>query len=156
MNPNFNLLGLAQQFLGGSMGGNTSGQGGSPNVLIGMVMSLIQSQPGGLMGLIQQFESSGLTQQVQSWVSTGQNQPVTPEQVQTAVNPAQMTQMAQQSGMAHGDIASVLATLLPQVVDHLTPNGNVPHDAAVADSLAALKNMLSGLNTTAAPKSAVS
>lgn len=153
---NMNLLGLAQQFLGGSLGGNGANGQGSANVLIGLVMSLIQSQPGGLMGLIQQFEGAGLTQQVQSWVSTGQNQPVNPAQVQQAINPAQMTQLAQQSGMAHGDIASVLSTLLPQVVDHLTPNGNVPHDTAVADSLAALKNMLSGLNTTAAPQSVAS
>ncbi len=136
-----NILALAQQL----MGGNVGNQSNFPNAMIGMVMSLIQSQPGGLMGLIQQFESSGLAQQAQSWVSTGQNLPVTPDQVQQTINPTQMAQMAQQSGMPKLDIASALATFLPQIVDHLTPNGNVPHDKAVAETLATLKNALNAI-----------
>ncbi|MGB4100948.1 MAG: YidB family protein [Alphaproteobacteria bacterium] len=147
---NLNLLTtLAQQFLGGAQGNPMGNQNNFPTALIGIVISLIQSHPGGLMGLIQQFESSGLAAQAQSWVSTGANMPVTPGQIQQAINPTQMTQLgqvAQQSGAPKLDIASALATFLPQIVDHLTPNGNVPHDKAVAETLATLKNALNNIN----------
>ena len=69
------LDGLENQVLGNMMGG------GNSNPLVAGILQMIQSQPGGLQGLVQTFHDKGLGGIASSWVSTGQNQPISADQI---------------------------------------------------------------------------
>ena len=120
-------MGMLDSLLGGLMGGGggTAQQGQSP--LMMMALQLIQ-QNGGLPGIISKLQNGGLAQQVGSWVGTGQNVPVSGSQLQEVLGSGSIGEIAQQLGMSHGDASSNLAQVLPQLIDHLTPHGQVPDD----------------------------
>lgn len=105
----------------GAMGGNDGAGGGGQGELLQVVMRLVQ-QNGGLEGLIAKFQQGGLGDVVQSWISTGPNLPISPEQLGQALGPDTL----QQLGGGGQDLLGPLAQLLPQVVDGLTPNGQLP------------------------------
>jgi uncharacterized protein YidB (DUF937 family) len=108
------------------VGALAGGQSGNGNQLLDVVMQLINSQPGGLAGLVQSFQQGGLGEIVNSWVSTGQNLPVSAEQLQSVLGGGKLQDLAAQLGMSPEQAAGGLADLLPQVVDNLTPNGQLP------------------------------
>jgi uncharacterized protein YidB (DUF937 family) len=83
-------------------------------------------QSGGLGGLLQSFQQGGLGDVVNSWVSTGQNLPISPEQIQSVLGGGKLQEIAAQLGVSTEQASGSLADLLPQVVDKLTPNGQVP------------------------------
>jgi uncharacterized protein YidB (DUF937 family) len=98
---------------------------------------MLQSHGGaanGLGGLMQAFESGGLGHLFQSWVGSGQNLPVSAQQIQGVLaNSGMLERIAQMAGVPPAEVAQHLSTLLPQIVDHLTPNGQLhPGDAAGA------------------------
>jgi uncharacterized protein YidB (DUF937 family) len=132
-------MGMLDSLLGGLMGGGggTAQQGQSP--LMMMALQLIQ-QNGGLPGIISKLQNGGLAQQVGSWVGTGQNVPVSGSQLQEVLGSGSIGEIAQQLGMSHGDASSNLAQVLPQLIDHLTPHGQVPddHGDLLAQALSAL------------------
>jgi uncharacterized protein YidB (DUF937 family) len=132
-------MGLLDGLLGGLMGGGTGAaqQGQSP--LMMMAMQLIQ-QNGGLPGIISKLQNGGMTQQVGSWVGTGQNVPVSGSQLQEVLGSGSIGQLAQQFGLSHGDASSGLAQMLPQIIDKMTPHGTVPddHSDMLAQALSAL------------------
>lgn len=131
------IMGLAQAVLG-----NLSSQGANSNALVNIAIRLVQYYPGGLPALLQQLQSSGLAEQAASWVSTGQNQPVDGNQMQQAFG-SQIQQAAQQANLPHNDIASGLATILPNLIDKLTPQGTVPaNHGEVNNALEMLKSKL--------------
>ena len=109
---------------GGAQGG---GQGGQA-ALLQMVLSMLANngQGGGLAGLMEKFQSAGLGEQVNSWVGTGQNLPVSPEQLGGVFGQDQMSQMAEKMGLSTGDLGTQLSQMLPQAVDRVTPGGQVP------------------------------
>jgi uncharacterized protein YidB (DUF937 family) len=119
-------------FLDSILGNNAANQqSGQPPVqgsaMLQSVLALIHHQSvGGLGGLIQKFQSAGLGHLVSGWVSKGPNPPVSPDQVHQALGNEPVQQFAQQNNLPLGDAKNLLAQLLPHVVDHLTPNGNVP------------------------------
>lgn len=120
-------MGLFDQIAGqvlGSLAGGAQGSEQSP--LLQIVMSLIQNSEGGLGGLLGRLGQAGLGEQVASWVGTGQNLPVTPEQLGQALERSGLDGMAAQLGVSGEQMASQLAPLLPHVVDGLTPNGKLP------------------------------
>lgn len=112
------LLDMAGQLLGGQGAGNENA--------LGAVLSMVNSHPGGLPGLISAFEQNGLGGAVSSWVSTGPNQPVTGQQVQSTLGSAQLQEVAAKLGVPPELASTVVAQLLPGIIDHLTPNGQVP------------------------------
>jgi uncharacterized protein YidB (DUF937 family) len=114
---------MLESMLGQLMGGNL--QGPQANLLNGL-MQVVQNQPGGLAGLLQRFESAGLGQVVQSWITTGPNQAISPAQVTQAMGDEHMQSLAQSAGISTQDVATHLSTLLPTLVDKLTPNGQLP------------------------------
>jgi uncharacterized protein YidB (DUF937 family) len=132
-------MGVLDGLLGGLMGGGTgtAQQGQSPLML--MALQLIQ-QNGGLPGIISKLQNGGLAQQVGSWVGTGQNAPVSGSQLQEVLGSGSIGQIAQQLGMSHADTSSGLAQVLPQLIDHLTPNGQLGdnHSELLAQALSAL------------------
>jgi len=97
-----------------------------------LVMSLL-GQLGGkgggganMAGLVQNLNSNGLGEQVKSWVGTGDNKPVTPDQITQAVGPEQLHRAAESAGMSDQQAADSLSKVLPQVVDQASPSGQMP------------------------------
>jgi uncharacterized protein YidB (DUF937 family) len=111
------LLGLVVGMLANSGGAQGSGVPGVPGVPGGL---------GGLGDLIGRFQQSGLGDVVGSWVGTGQNLPVSPDQLGGVLGSDVLASLTKQSGMSQGDLLGQLSKMLPQVVDQLTPQGQVP------------------------------
>ena len=144
-------MGLLDSVLGNVMGNLASGgQGGAgADVLMRVVGGLLNQGGGGVGGglaaLVQQFQQGGLGEVVQSWVGTGQNLPVSPEQLQSVLGGDQIGALAQQAGLSTGDLMGQLSQLLPQVVDRLTPDGRLPSGDSGVDLGGVLGNLLGGL-----------
>jgi uncharacterized protein YidB (DUF937 family) len=120
-----------------SLGGGTPTGGGN---LLGAVMSMVQ-QNGGLPGVINMLQNSGLGQQADSWVGTGANQSVSPDQIQQAFGASGLGNLAAQLGTSQGQAGSLLAQVLPELVNQFTPNGQVPdnHNDLISQGLALLQ-----------------
>jgi len=138
-------MGLLDQVLGAAT--QAMGQGGKPDWPT-LVANLLMngSAQGGLAGVLQQLRAGGLGDQVQSWVSTGTNLPVSGDQISSALGGAGglLGQLAQQAGVSHAEAGSQLSQLLPLAIDMLTPHGQVP-DAGVDHSVGSLTGLLGGL-----------
>jgi uncharacterized protein YidB (DUF937 family) len=80
----------------------------------------------GLGGLLNQFQKNGLGDVMKSWIGPGQNQPVSPNQLSSALGPQIIQILAQKTGLSEQEITSHLSQILPNVVDKLTPNGRLP------------------------------
>jgi len=129
---------MAKGLLGKVLGG-----GSSQNPLMDIVLGLITNpQTGGLQGLIQTFKEKGLGDAMSSWISTGENQPVSGDQVQHALGGNFIQQIAQQLGSSKSEVSGGLANLLPDIIDKLTPSGNLPEGDALNQGLNRLKKDL--------------
>lgn len=95
-------------------------------LVLSQIVALIQNHPGGLGGLLQSFQQGGLGHLVQSWIGTGQNLPVSPDQLRGTLGGDWISRITQATGLPQGQVEQNLSTLLPQIVDHLTPNGQLP------------------------------
>ena len=116
------------------------GGGSSQNPLVDIVMGLITNpQSGGLQGLIQTFKEKGLGDAMGSWISTGQNQPVSGDQIQHALGGNFIQQIAQQLGSSKSEVSGGLANLLPDIIDKLTPTGKLPEGDQLNQGLEVLK-----------------
>ncbi len=116
-------MGLLDQVVGAMAGG----QSGGNNALLETVMKMVSDpQNGGLQGLIQSFQQGGLGDIVNSWVSNGQNLPISAEQIQSVLGGSSLGNIASQLGMNSEEASGSLASMLPQLIDSLTPNGEVP------------------------------
>src|SRR5690349_5213450 len=113
----------------GSLGGGTAGAGGSGDIA-GALGGLVNSE-GGIDGLLGQLRNGGLDEQVSSWVGTGPNQPVNPDQLGSALGPERVNQLSSQTGIDVGSLLPMLAAILPQIINALTPNGQVPSGGGV-------------------------
>lgn len=138
-------MGILDQLAGKVMGATGAQQQDpvSQGNLMGGMMGMIDSA-GGLPALLQKLRDSGLQDQVASWIGTGDNQPVSGDQIKQALGEDQIQQIAQQAGVAPEHASSGLAQLLPQVIDKLTPGGEVPNNDIVAQGLNMLKGKLFG------------
>ncbi|MEN3348324.1 MAG: hypothetical protein V7632_1959 [Bradyrhizobium sp.] len=84
---------------------------------------------GGLSAIVAKLEQAGLGEQVKSWIGTGQNLPITAEQLQQVLGSDVAKQLAAKFGIPIDQLAQVLAQQLPAAVDHASPNGKLPHTA---------------------------
>ncbi len=123
----------------GGLAGGQGGQGAGP--LLAAAMSLIQ-QNGGLENVIAKFGQNGMASHAASWVSTGPNQAISPDQLSQVFGPNALGGIAQQLGLSHGQTSGAMAQLLPELINHLTPQGSVP--ANHADLLSQGLSMLRG------------
>lgn len=96
-----------------------------PDILITAAMAMLD-KAGGIQGIIERFQSSGLGDTVASWVGTGQNQPVTPDQISQALGQDNIQVVVKQANIPAEQSGSILSALLPVLIDQLTPNGQVP------------------------------
>ena len=114
--------------------GDTSGGG---NQLLGILSGLL-AQSGGLQGLANKFSQSGAGDAFSSWVSMGENQPISGNQVQKAIGSDQVNALAAKMGVDPNQASQFLAEYLPKIVDKLTPAGKVDPNANTQQGLAAL------------------
>jgi len=107
----------------GALGANSPAAG-----MIDHVIEYVHNteSSGGLHGVVQKFEQSGLGALVQSWISTGKNLPVSPDQVQAVLGSERIAKWAAKLGISPEQANQQIAQVLPQVVDHLTPGGSLP------------------------------
>ncbi len=133
-------MGLFDQVVGVLAGGQSGGNA----ALLESVMQLINNpQTGGLAGLVQSFQQGGLGEIVNSWVSTGQNLPISAEQIQSVLGATAVQDIAARLGVGEQQVSGSLAELLPQIIDQLTPSGQLPQGGdLMAQGLALLKGKL--------------
>lgn len=118
-------------------------QRGTGNQLLDGIIAMVNDpQTGGLEGLLAKFQQSGMGNLADSWVSTGKNLPISADQVTQALGSDQLGSLAKGLGLSQGDVSSQLAQLLPDVVDKLTPNGQVPDAGSLGDLLGSLTKRL--------------
>lgn len=115
--------------IGGLLGGGSGGSGATA----------------GLDDLVKGFQQAGLTDQVQSWIGTGPNQPVTPDQIGQALGPDKVQQLAGSTGIDVASLLPMLAAFLPQIINALTPNGQLPKAGEGADPADVIGGLLKGL-----------
>ena len=96
--------------------------------------------------MVDQFRNGGLSEAVNSWVGTGENQPVSPEAIQQVLGATQLGEIASRFGITSEQVSSGLATMLPELINHLTPNGSVDANSnqLLDAGLNLLKNKLFG------------
>ena len=134
------LLDDITRLAGGGAGGSLTA---NPALVQGVLQLLGSGQSGGgLAGIIQGFQQAGLGDAISSWVSTGQNQPISPEQLLQGLGTARTQQLAQSAGVSEGAAASALAAILPTIVDRLTPDGQVPQSGQLNQLMSALKGAI--------------
>ncbi len=121
-----------QSILGSILGGGQSQGGGQAQSggLGGMLGGVLGGggPSGGLGGLLNRFQQAGMGDVAQSWVGTGPNRQVNPDQLNQVFGDHQVDQWAQQANMPKHDLLSQLSQYLPHAVDQMTPGGQVPAD----------------------------
>jgi len=127
--------------LGQMMGGGQRGGGGLGD-LLGQVLGGGGGSGGGLGGLLRQFESAGLGDQARSWVSPGQNQPLSPDALGRVFGADGLAAIARQAGLSERETTAGLAQLLPEIIDRATPQGQVPDEDQLAGTLQDLMRRL--------------
>jgi uncharacterized protein YidB (DUF937 family) len=108
-------MGMFDGMLGGIVGAG----------MVSVVNSILE-QHGGVQGVVNEFEKNGLGATVKSWVGTGPNQPISPDDVHKALGPNLLQQLSEKTGLSVRDLTQKLAQVLPQAVDKMTPNGTIP------------------------------
>jgi len=89
-------------------------------------------QVGGISGLQQMFQQKGLGGVISSWIGTGQNLPISAEQLQSVLHCDVLQNIVAKTGLDQTQVASALSQVLPHIVDQLTPNGQVPEPNALS------------------------
>lgn len=134
-------MGLLDGVLGGALGGvlGKLGQGGQPGQgaqpgpggqgsqlgpLIQIALQLLQ-QSGGLAGIVEKFKKAGFGAQAASWVGTGANQALSPDQVNQVIGQDTIGQLAGQVGMQPAQLSQGLAEVLPDLINQGTPSGQI-------------------------------
>ncbi|MCC6477138.1 DUF937 domain-containing protein [bacterium] len=113
------LLKSAQGLMGQAGGGADLGN------IAQSVMGMMSKESGGIGGLVEQFQGAGLGDIAKSWVSTGQNLPISADQLTKVFGEQKLGAMANQAGVNLQQFLPLLVSALPMIVDKLTPDGEV-------------------------------
>ena len=141
-------MGLLDGILGsvlGQSGDGAAGQGAEQSGLAQTLLAMLTSSGGGgLTDLLGHLKNGGLGEAVGSWISTGGNQAVTGQQLEGALPADLLSQLAAKAGIAPSQVSSVLAQVLPNLVDKLPPDGALPTGNGLQDMLGGLAGMFGG------------
>lgn len=111
--------------------------------LASAVLSMLSSvQSGGLSGFAERFAAQGLGHIVSSWIGTGQNLPISAEQLKCVLGSEQVQAIAAKAGISPEAANAGLTQILPQLVDRLTPNGEIPQGDLMSKGMELLKGKL--------------
>ncbi|MBP8120678.1 MAG: DUF937 domain-containing protein [Burkholderiales bacterium] len=128
-------MGLLDGLMGSLMGGQ---QQGGDNPLLQMALQMLTNKGegggNGLGGLMDAFQNAGLGDQLKSWIGTGQNMPISADQLSEALGSDKIRDIAGQLGMSQGEVSGGLADMLPQLIDKITPNGQLPDNHNLLES----------------------
>jgi uncharacterized protein YidB (DUF937 family) len=111
-----------------SLFGKSPNEGGGQSALITAVLEHVNEQPGGLNGLIRQFHEKGAGEIIESWVSNGENQTISPATLHDVLGSEAVSNLAAKAGLQPNEATGLLAQVLPHVVNTATPQGEVPAD----------------------------
>lgn len=128
----------------GSQGSSAGADPGQQHGIVTGLLHMISSQ-GGVGGFTDHLRNNGLGSQVDSWVGNGENQAVAPQQVQSALGQNRITELAQRAGVSPAIAGTIAATVLPMLINKLTPGGQVPAGNSLSGMLGGLGGMLGGL-----------
>ncbi len=124
-----------------NLGGILGGQGGNADH-VKAILAWVEQQ-GGISALVEKFQSQGLGSIVESWISSGNNQPISGQQVENVFSVESITSLASSLGINTESASQLLATYLPKLVDGLSPNGEIPQGGSlVSAGLDVLKGKL--------------
>lgn len=85
-----------------------------------------QQGASGLEALVEKLRSGGLGDRVESWISTGANRPVAPQELEQALSPEETDRLASNAGMERPGLLALLSQMLPRLIDVMTPQGRLP------------------------------
>ena len=128
-------MGLLDSIMG------TLGKGGGKDVM-SQLATMLTGKGGdgmGLSRLLDQFKGAGMGDKAESWVSSGENQPLDPDEVEKAIGSERLAQMSKQTGESVGALKTDLSKMIPDAVNKLTPDGKMPNPGD-------LMNMVKGLD----------
>jgi uncharacterized protein YidB (DUF937 family) len=128
-----------QDPLSSILGGLTGRGGGTGNILLQLALSMLQQQ-GGLEGVLGKFRQAGMGAQADSWVGTGRNMNISPNQLEQVFGSGALNDIASKLGMPQDQAGSAMSQVLPELINQLTPQGKVTPDSenSVAEGLEAL------------------
>jgi uncharacterized protein YidB (DUF937 family) len=137
-----------------AIGANTSEEAEpkTQNLVTG-ALSMLDSM-GGINGLVNKLQQSGLGDIAASWVGTGQNKDIQPDQLSRVLGKDQIAALSQQAGIPESEGASVLSKILPTMVDKLTPEGKEPESGNLSTLSKVLLGGIGGIGVAAAAKAA--
>ena len=118
--------------------------GGQSSMLDNLLEMLNDQKSGGITGLIQKFNEKGLGDHMSSWISTGENLPISADQIKDVLGSDKIKELASKLNLDEHDTSKSLADLLPQLIDRLTPDGSVPHQDMLSQGIDMLKKKLPG------------
>ena len=113
--------------------------GGDKGAMVQVAMDLFD-QNGGLAGVLEKFKTGGLAEQADSWVSKGENLSISAEQVTQVLGSGTISNISNKLGLSQDEISAKIAEYLPQVIDKMTPDGEV--NAGSGNLLTAVLGML--------------
>lgn len=146
-------MGLLEELAGAVLGGDRRQGGGadvSPDQMGALARSVLEmlERPqgragglGGLDGLAERFGQAGLGGAVDSWIGTGANQPISPEDLRRALGSDALSELARRAGLGGAgassgggpDLTALLAQILPVLIDRLTPQGRAPQSGSLLE-----------------------
>ena len=130
------LMPIVLQLLSNRGAGGSSGTGGGIADVLGQVLGGSgRGAAGGLGGLLEQLQRTGFSEQADSWVGRGANKPISPDAMTQIFGRDGLEQISRQAGISEDEASQGLSQLLPEVVDRMTPQGEVPEADALANSV---------------------
>lgn len=144
---------IAGNLLGSALGGQNNGAIGKiigqlmsgQHGDLGSMLSSMLNEAGGLPGIVSKAQQAGLGNVVGSWVGTGQNAPIDPAQLTNLLGSDAIRGVASRFGVEANDMTPLIASVLPQLIDKLTPQGEVSADQHQGDALTgAINGVLQG------------
>lgn len=135
-------MGLLDQIggaVGGMLGQGQAGaqSGAASSGLLQQVIGMLGT-PGAMNKITSAFHGAGLDNVLQSWVGTGKNLPITGDQVKQVFGSGNVADLGARAGLNESDTSNALAGMLPQVIDRLTPNGQLPSEGDLSSRLSSL------------------
>jgi len=118
-------------------------EGEQSGLLEGIMQMLDSKGSGGLGGLVQSFQEKGFGSIISSWIGTGENQPISADQLQQVLGSDVMQNIAAKAGIPPEELSGKLAEFLPGVIDKLTPDGTIPEGGLLEKGLEFLKGKIS-------------
>src|SRR5262245_50993804 len=131
-----------QNPFGATLGGLSGGSGGGSALL--QIALLLLQQNGGLEGVLGKFRQAGMGAQADSWVSTGPNMDISPDQLQQVLGSGASSDIASQLGLSQDQAGSNMSQLLRELINQLTPQGRVTDESnnSIDEGLSALSRGL--------------